>query len=123
MHAVPPRVREHRSAGFVLLETALAIPVLLAVTVALAWAITLSATSLSLGDTARGAARDLARGESMATALDRAHSASPDAQVRVEDAGDSVQVIVEQQVSAPVPLLRGISVTITQQVAVPREWT
>jgi hypothetical protein len=32
-------------------------------------------------------------------------------------------VIADQSVSAPVPILSGISVTLTQRVAIPREWT
>jgi hypothetical protein len=109
--------------GAVLLETALAVPLLAAVTVALAWGISLGATSMSLGDAARSAARDLARGVPMGEVLDRARSQVPGASVQVEDAGDSVIVIVERDVSAPGPILRGISFTIHQQVAVPREWT
>jgi hypothetical protein len=107
----------------VLLETALAIPLLMAVAVALAWGISLGATSMALGDTARAAARDLARGESMSAVLDRARAQAPGADVRVEEAGDSVLVIVDREVSAPVPILRGITVTVHQQAAVPREWT
>ncbi len=106
-----------------LLETALAIPMLTAVALALVWGISLAATSMALGDTARSAARDLARGESMAVVLERARSQAPGASIRVEDAGESVLVIVDREVAAPVPILRGISVTVHQQVAIPREWT
>jgi hypothetical protein len=109
--------------GAVLLETALAIPLLAAVAVALAWGVSLGATSMALGDAARTAARDLARGEPVAQVLDQARAQAPGASVRVEDAGDSVLVIVDREVSAPVPILRGITLTVHQQVAVPREWS
>ena len=106
-----------------LLETALAIPLLVAVAVALVWAISLTATSLALGDAARSAARDLARGEPSGQVLGRAQAAVPAASVRVADAGESVAVVITQDVSAPVPILRGISVTLSQRVAIPREWS
>lgn len=105
-----------------ILETALAIPLLLAVAVALTWGVVLAATTLSLGDTARSAAREIARGEPVAEALDRARSASPGASVWAERSDGLVRVVVEQEVSAPVPLLRGLSTTVRQQVAVPAEW-
>jgi hypothetical protein len=82
-----------------------------------------ASTSLQLGDAARTAARALARGESMPDVLDRARSAVPGADVSVGTGGDLIEVIVSEEVSAPVPILRGLGVTITQRVAVPREWT
>jgi Flp pilus assembly protein TadG len=121
--SLPPRSALRSSDGMVLLETALAIPLLVAVTVALAWGISLAATSLALGDAARTAARDLARGEPSAQVLSRAQQAVPDARVSVADAGDSVAVVIDQDVHAPVPILSGVSVTLTSRVAIPREWT
>jgi hypothetical protein len=106
----------------VLFETALAIPLLLAVAVALSWGISLTATTLTLGDAARSAARDLARGASVEDALGRAQASAPDARVRFEDRDGSVTVVADQDVAAPVPILRGITVTLTQRVAIPREW-
>jgi len=106
----------------VLLETALAIPLLLAVAVALCWGISLTATTMALGDAARSAARDLARGTPVSEALGRAQASAPGARLRIEDADDSVAVTADQEVSAPGPILRGISVTLTQRVVVPREW-
>lgn len=116
----PPRSSED---GSVLLETALAIPMLLAVAVALAWGLSLAATSASLGDAARTAARELARGEAGPDVLERARASVPDARISVEDAGPDVAVVIVQDVSPPVPLLRGLSVTVTQRVVIPREWT
>ncbi len=109
--------------GSVLFETALAIPMLMAVAVAVAWGVSLAATSTSLGDTARTAARDLARGEAVAEVLDRARASAPGSTITVDESGGVVLVSVDRDVSAPVPLLRGLSVTLHQQVAVPREWT
>ena len=110
-------------AGAVLLETALAIPVLLAVAAALAWGLGLAATTAALGDAARMAARDLARGEGVDVALGRAASAMPQARLTITEQGDLVLVSAEQDVSAPVPIIRGLSITLRQDVAVPREWS
>jgi Flp pilus assembly protein TadG len=106
----------------VLLETALAIPLLLAIAVALSWGISLTATTMTLGDAARSAARDLARGTTVSEALSHAHASAPGAHLRIENSDDSVAVVADQDVSAPGPILRGISVTLTQRVVVPREW-
>lgn len=119
----PPRSAWRASEGSVLLETALAIPLLMAVAVALVWGISLATTSLRLGDAARTAARELARGEPSAEVLGRAQDAVPAASVSVAGAGDSVAVVITQDVSAPVPILRGMSVTLSQRVAIPREWS
>ena len=118
--AAPPRSSDE---GSVLLETALAIPLLMAVAVALAWGLSLAATSASLGDAARTAARSLARGETGQDVLDRARASVPGAHVSVEDTGADVAVVVAQEVSPPVPILRGLSITVTQRIAIPREWT
>ena len=118
----PPAASPANDRGMVLLETALAIPLLLAVAVALCWGISLTATTMALGDAARSAARDLARGTPVSEALGRAQASAPGARLRIEDADDSVAVTADQEVSAPGPILRGISVTLTQRVVVPREW-
>lgn len=106
-----------------LLETALAIPLLVAVTAAMCWGVTVAGATLKVGDAARSAARDLARGETLAAVVDRAHTAVPGAEIRIADEGDVVAVIVSEEVTAPVPILNGLSVTVSQRVAVPREWT
>ncbi len=107
----------------VLLETAVAIPLLTAVAVALAWGIALGGTSLALADVARQAARDVARGVPVSEALASAQEAARDAQVWVEDAGSSIVVVAEQEVVGPGPILDGIHLTLSQRVAVPREWS
>jgi hypothetical protein len=110
-------------AGFVLLETALAIPLLAAVAVALAWGVSLGGTSMALGDAARQAARDVARGVDVSTAIASARGSAPGADLHVEAANGSVVVIAEQEVVAPVPILRGLSFRLSQHVVVPGEWS
>jgi hypothetical protein len=109
--------------GSVLLETALAIPMLMAVAVALMWGIGLATTALALGDAARTAARAAARGEAWSEVVVRAEGSVPGARIRTEDSADGVRVVMEKQVSAPVPILSGIDVTLTQSVTIPREWS
>ncbi|MEI6363635.1 MAG: TadE family type IV pilus minor pilin [Actinomycetes bacterium] len=106
----------------VLLETALSIPLLAFVAVGLAWALTVASASLSLGDAARSAARGIARGESVDDAVARATASVPGATAQLETSGDEAVVVITDVVRAPIPLLAGIPVTITQRVAIPKEW-
>lgn len=115
---VPPRTSDR---GSVMLETALAIPLLMAVTVALAWGLSLAATSATLGDAARNAARSIARGETGPQVLERARAEAPGADVMVEDSASGTSVVITRDVAAPVPLLEGLTITITQRVVVARE--
>ncbi len=96
---------------------------LLAVALCLGWAVSLAGTTMALADAAREAAREMARGTAVNAALDSAQAAAPDAALQVERDGDWVVVVAEQQVSAPGPILNGISVTLHQRVAVPVEWS
>jgi hypothetical protein len=107
----------------VLLEAALAIPLLAAVAVALAWGISLTGTSMALGDAARQVARDVARGVSVPAAVAAAQGLAPGASVQVLADGSEVVVVADQEVSAPGPILGGISVTLSERVVIPREWT
>lgn len=111
-----------RDAGFVVAEAAIAVPLLLAVTCALAWALSIASASVALGDAARQAARDLARGVSVEQALDQAARGVPGADVTIVDDGDPVRVVATREVAAPVPVLGGLSFTVRQGVSVPREW-
>ena len=116
--AVPPRTSD---SGMVILETALAIPALMAVSIALAWGLSLAATSASLGDAARNAARALARGDDAPQVMERVRVEAPGADVAVDETADGVAVVVTRDVAAPVPVLDGLSITITQRVVVARE--
>lgn len=121
----PPRRRLDRAgeAGSVLLETALAIPLLMAVAVALAWAVALGGRSMVLGDAARQVARDVARGVATGDAVAAASAVAPEARLSIESDGESVVVVATSDVAAPVPILKGISVTLRHEVVVPREWS
>lgn len=109
--------------GMVIVEAAIAIPVLLAVAMALSWGLALGGTALSLSDAARQVARDVARGVDSATAVATVHRALPEARIDLRLMDQWAQVIVTQDVAGPAPLLSGVHVTLTQTVLVPREWT
>jgi len=119
--ALPPRTSS--DAGMVVVEAALVIPLLAAVAVALAWLVGIGSVSLSLGDAARAAARDIARGEVADVAVTRALETVPGATASVETRGDSVVVVVSDDVRPPVPLLSGLPIHLRQQVSIPREWS
>lgn len=91
--------------GSVLLEAALAIPALVAVAVALTWVVSLGATYVRALDVAQSSARQVARGAAPVPAPEGFES-----DVSVE--GNIVRARVTSDVSAPVPLLHGITVTV-----------
>ena len=95
----------------------------MAVAVALSWEIALGGRSMMLGAAARQVARDIARGVPSGDAVAAAAAVAPQAQVRLESDGSSVVVVATSDVTAPVPILTGISVTLQQRVAVPQEWS
>lgn len=104
----------------VVAEAAVAIPVLFAVAMVLVWVVSLAASSLRLGDATRQAARDIARGVVVPEALAAARDRAPGAVVQAVDQGSSVLVTADREVSAPV--LTGLTVTVHQEVVVPKEW-
>jgi Flp pilus assembly protein TadG len=108
--------------GMVVAETAIAIPLLLAVAGALIWGLSLLGTSLGMADTARQIGRDVARGVGIDAAVQGAHV--PDGQdVAVQEAGDWVTVHVTRVVESPIVWLDGLSVPLEQSVTMPREWS
>lgn len=106
----PPRTSDDR--GSVIIETAIAIPCLAAVGIALLWGIGIGITMLTLSDAAYQAARAAARGEPPASAANLAAQVAPRARVSVDQAGGLVSVALAQEVSVPVPLLEGLEVTV-----------
>ncbi len=108
--------------GMVIAETAIAIPLLMAVAAALIWGLSLMGTSLSMADTARQVARDVGRGVGIDDALRGARV--PDGQrVSVDAQGDWVTVHVTHSAVTPLPFLDGLRVPLEQSVTLPREWS
>jgi hypothetical protein len=74
-------------------ELAMAVPLLLAVTLGLVWLLTLGTAQVRMVDATREAARAVARGEDTAAALDRGRQvAPPGAVLTVTTAEDTVVV-------------------------------
>ncbi len=95
---------EHRSErGAVTAETAVVIPLLVALTAGLAWMVSLGVTQVRVIDAAREAARAAARGEQAATARALGARVAPDgAEVTVSTRPSGQGGIVEAHVRAPV---------------------
>lgn len=107
--------------GSALVETAIAVPVLVAVTAMMLWGLGLGATALSLADGARDVARAIARGESSEAAVSRAARTTPNAHFAVSESGGAVRVSLTQVVSIPLPLFDGLELTLRQDAAAARE--
>lgn len=92
--------------GMVTAEAALVIPVLLAVTLTLAWAIGVGAAQVKLIDAAREGARLAARGEPQDVVDAAVRRAGPDgAHVEISRSGGTVSVRVVAEVRPGLPVL------------------
>jgi Flp pilus assembly protein TadG len=79
--------------GAVTAELAMAIPVLLAVTLGLVWTLSLGAAQVRMVDAAREAARAAARGDDAESALERGREVAPaGARLTMTTQGDKVVV-------------------------------
>lgn len=99
--------------GMVTLEIALAVPLVLIATVASAMLLSAGVQQARVEDAARAAARELARGESPAHAIEAGLQVSPGASVQVRRSSGVVEVSVHYQVQGPGPLLSGLSRTVS----------
>lgn len=96
--------------GSVTAETAVLLPSLLLVALALAWIVSLGVAQVQCIDAARDAARALARAESEQTAVALARQTAPTgAQVRLGTAGGMVEVEVTYRATPPGGLLDGVA--------------
>ena len=107
-----PLARLSNDRGSVLLETALAIPMLFAIAMSLLWALGVGTTALALGDTAREAARSIARGESVDSVARRTSNLAPRAEVTIDQADGLVSVELVENVRIPIPMLDGLAFTV-----------
>jgi hypothetical protein len=105
----------------VVLETAIAIPVLVMVGAALLWAMGLGVTSLALAGHARDVARAIARGESSEAAVSRVVQREPRVRVLIQESGEAVFVTVREVVSIPLPLFEGLELTLSHDAVARRE--
>lgn len=107
--------------GSVVLETAIAVPVLVTVGAILLWALSLGVTSLALAGHARDVARAIARGESSEAAIAQVVQGEPRARVLIREADGAVFVSVREVVSIPLPLFGGLDMTLVHDAVAPRE--
>ena len=117
----PFRLLWRHDRGSAILETAIAVPVLVVIASMMLWAMSLGVTSLALASQARDVARAIARGESNEAAIAGVAKARPSARVRVDQAGAIVTVSVLEVVSIPLPLFEGLEMTIAQGASAHRE--
>ena len=92
--------------GAVTAELVVALPVLLAVTLALVWLVGLGVGQVRVVDGAREAARAVARGDDVESARAlAAEVAGAGASVRIEQSAGRVVVVVEREVDGPGAML------------------
>jgi len=83
-------------------ELVMVLPVLMAVTIGLAWLLAIGAAQVRTVDAARETARALARGDDRADAVDRGVSVGPDGtRVTVQDDGDRIVAVARAAVRGP----------------------
>jgi len=87
------RINSEADGGAVTAETAVVVPVLMLLSVGLAWLVTIGVTHARVVDAAREAARVVARGESPAAGSALARRVGPDG-TRVAVSGDGGTVVV-----------------------------
>lgn len=95
--------------GAVTAETALALPLMVAVTLAMVWMLTFGVAQMKATDAAREAARALARGEPPDEAIRLANEVSPGSLVTISDRGDTVRVEVSGRVPSPGGVFNGLT--------------
>lgn len=106
----------------VTVETAIAIPVVLAMAGIGLWGLTTTAAAVALSDAGRTAARDLARGASHEYVHEQLRERLPDINSEIEVRDDVVIVRVHRFVTVPVPLLSGLGIDLRASFVAPLEW-
>lgn len=107
----------------VTVETALAIPMVLAMTGVALWGFGAASASIALSDVGRSAARELARGVPQQQVLEQVRSAIPDARTEIEVGQSEVIVRIHRFVEVPLPLLSGLGLDLTSSFVAPLEWS
>ena len=88
-------------------ETAVVLPIVVAVVMGLSWLVSLGVTQVRVVDAARETARAVARDESPARAVELGQRVAPEgSRIFVTDQGDTVEVSVEADVRGPGGMFR-----------------
>ena len=94
--------RRRTQGGAATAELAMALPLLIAITIGLVWLLAVGAAQVRAVDAARETARTAARGDSPAAAVARGERVAPaGSDVTVADDGDQVIAVVVGRVSGP----------------------
>ncbi len=111
----------HRDRGSVTVEAALVLPLLLLVTAALLWGMSVGFTALAMGDAVRTSARLIARGESVELVMSRLQDSLPESELNLESRGPDLVISAAHYMSVPIPVFRNFGFTITQAATAPME--
>lgn len=107
--------------GSAVLETALMLPVIVAVLVVCLWFVSLGMTHVRAGEAARAAARVAARGGADAEVIAEAHRSLAGATVKIEPAGDHIDVVVDDFVGVRLPIFGQIGVNVEAKAVAANE--
>lgn len=98
----PPPASAREERGSVTAETAVVLPVLVALTLGLVWLVSLAATQVRVVDAARETARAAARDESPSAAVRLGERVAPlGARIEVSEEAGLVRVVVTAEVQGP----------------------
>ena len=93
--------------GVVTAETAVVLPIVVAVVMGLVWLVSLGVTQVRVVDAARETARAVARDESRERAIELGQQVAPErSRISIDDQGDTVKVSVQADVHGPGGLFR-----------------
>lgn len=107
--------------GNTIVELMFAIPALLLLILALFWLSMLGLSHAQAADLAQQAARSLARGADTRMIDDLIDRMLPGAAVTSSYADQTVEAVVTQEVSPPVPILSGLTITVRASAVAMRE--
>jgi hypothetical protein len=111
-----------RDAGMVTVETAVAIPLLLAIAGVTLWGLGAGAAAIEVSEVGRTAARELARGVSEDQVIEHIRLAIPEAHTDIRSSGGGVIVTVHRMFTVPLPLLAAVGLDLSSTYVVPLEW-
>jgi hypothetical protein len=120
--------RQHRQpgwprqdSGMVTLEFALLVPALLVVVLLASWFLRIGQVQGQLDAATRSAAREIAKGGSLAEATELARRVLPDVKIDAKSKDDLVAVSAGYHLRAPVPRLAGLGAHLSSELVVSRE--
>lgn len=111
-----------RESGMATLETALMVPVLLAITTVFLSLVSIGMQTLSLSDATRTAARELARGTAQQTVIAEFVDREPQASIELEWTSEAVTIHASKPGDFALKFLNFLPVELVQTHTAPREW-